>query len=667
MECNYCLSTEYEIRPDFTFECKFCLSDRQIPVMEDFIRDFSSAYLNSDNLSNVINQYYEVAKDFTFPFIIRDYVQADFNYNLIAKEIRLLPDFEANIIKKITSSNVRVGFDFGRSSELLNQIIVNQDNLPDLLTRLELLAIMIANEEGSIRYNSTTDLEYIYMDPKASVIVQSFIKSLKNLSAKSQKLAKPLIEELGQRIKLQTKYLEECSPPSKFEYSKLDSGLAITKCNDQSKILRIPPIIHGEIVISIHSKAFTSLKAEIIEIPLTVQEIQIDSFIDLKYLSLFKLGNQTSFSPRIFLNCPNLNRIELLASHKYVNDEGIIYSANKRNLIYLPAALQKSELIIDGAIKIQSYSCYYSRYLRDVDLSIDTVVEANAFRIDEHSALTPRSKKQINKVLQGERKNASKSSAEVTDKKAETNNIDDFLISIKFESDDDKKLNLLLEVLDKANNYLQKASILDEILLLPEGPESILRLKIEEPYLLYYRAMSDIKTKSNDKEKTLQYFLDSYNAGNQKAGINAATLLKNATAGVQDLTLAERILVDLSSKNNLQAKLRLVSFYNEFPNLCTSDIHPIITDLESKILDEFTPLYADILYKGQIIPKDKIKAISLMEKLSDNGDMKMSYQLGYIYYSDDEVKDLNKSISYFNKAHIQGHKDAKRAILKIQQ
>jgi len=203
--------------------------------------------------------------------------------------------------------------------------------------------------------------------------------------------------------------------------------------------------------------------------------------------------------------------------------------------------------------------------------------------------------------------------------------------------------------------------------MLTKGPESILNLKIEEPYLLYYRAMSDIKTKSNDKEKTLQYFLDSYNAGHQKAGINAATLLKNASAGVQDLTLAERILVDLSNKSNLQAKLRLVSFYNEFPNLCTTDIQPIINELELKLSDEFAPLYADILYKGQIIPKDKAKSISLMDELSNNGDMKMSYQLGYIYYSDDEVKDLNASISYFNKAHIQGHKDAKRAILKIQQ
>jgi TPR repeat protein len=97
------------------------------------------------------------------------------------------------------------------------------------------------------------------------------------------------------------------------------------------------------------------------------------------------------------------------------------------------------------------------------------------------------------------------------------------------------------------------------------------------------------------------------------------------------------------------------------------DLSSLVQELKTKIPEEFNPLYADLLYKGNLINADKTEAIKLMQTLSENGDKNMSYQLGYIYYSDETIKSIEDSISYFNRAHRQGHPDAKRTILKIQQ
>ncbi len=93
----------------------------------------------------------------------------------------------------------------------------------------------------------------------------------------------------------------------------------------------------------------------------------------------------------------------------------------------------------------------------------------------------------------------------------------------------------------------------------------------------------------------------------------------------------------------------------------------MIASLNEKNYHEFSAIYADLLYKGTIIPQDIEQSISIMKTLSDNGNKNASYQLGYIYVTDESLRGSNEAINYFNKAHLQGHPDAKRAILKIKQ
>ena len=679
MECPYCLSDEHVITPDFEFECKYCLSKIEQTEITEFIQQFSDAYITKDNLSALINQYFQYIKEFRFPFIIRDYVQSNYNYNVIADEIRKLPIHESQMIRKITSSDTRVGFDFVRSSEVLNQIIVNQHNIPDLSTRLELLAITIANEEGSFPYLSFVELDYLYLDPNANAVIESLIKSVKQLDLSTQKIAKPIIDNAKKRLRLQSKYFEELSPPAKFEVKKVDTGVSIVNCSDKSKIIRIPPIIHGEIVVSIESKAFVSNKAETIEIPFTIKLINSSSFIDLKNLRVIKLGNQTPIHPSHYLNCSRLEIIEIVSSHSYTNIDGIIFSEDKRELLFFPPGLQKSMLELSNSIRVKQYSCYSANLLRDIKTdSSAIVIEDQAFRLDEHSRLTLESKGIISTLLQAPNNNKKNKIRELLESNDNTNAklvvgyLDDrdsesLLLRAQVEEDNGIKLDLLTKAYSLAENYIDQALVLDEMIKLNEGQEKIISLNLEEPYLLYYLGMTHSKRKTLPMERILQLFLDSYNAGNHKAGVNASTLMKSASNGVYDLGLAERILIDLTNKEDIQAKFKLVQFYNEFPHLCNMDLTSIIQELNDKLPEEFNPLYADLLYKGNLIEADKDEAIKLMQMLSEDGDKNMSYQLGYIYYSDESKKSIEDAISYLNRAHRQGHPDAKRTILKIQQ
>ena len=677
MECNSCLSSEYLIREDFTFECKFCLNEIEHPSFARFLDEFKAAYISEGNLSSVINSYFDDVKHLAFPFLIRDYVNSNYNYSIIANEIRKLPIHEINLILDITGSNTKVGFSFTRSSEILDQIVLHQDNLPDLITRLELLAITIANEQGSFPYESMDDVGYIYMDPKGNDIVQSYKKTIKSLSSKVQKAAAPMLDLLQKKLKTQSKYFEECSSASKFITEPFDDGLKITQCTDKSKIIRIPPTIHGVNVIAIGVKSFVSNKASVIEIPFTVREIAAHAFVDQQNLTYFKIGNHIPLRADMFVNCPSLQQIETINSHLYKEVDGVIYSKDNRELIFFPPALILDTLEVKGPKTIKAGSIAQTRYLKSVTFDSTVVIENNAFRTDEMSSLNAESLKLVkahksvkNDSFIDHSSNLSNQMEQISDSKTNGvgfHSLEDYLKLAQEETQNVGRLQFLLRALDVSENYLDQAKVMDELLKFDEGVSSILKLSIQEPYLYYYTAMAKVKKSSDDQEKILQYFLDAYHAGNSKAGINASTMLKKGNAGVVDLTMAERILVDLSEKNNLDAMLKLVLMYNENPHLCTRDITPMIASLNEKNYPEFSAIYADLLYKGTIIPQDIEQSISIMKTLSDNGNKNASYQLGYIYVTDESLKDHNEAINYFNKAHLQGHPDAKRAILKIKQ
>jgi hypothetical protein len=677
MECNSCLSSEYLIKEDFTFECKFCLNEIEQPSFVSFLDEFKAAYISDRNLSSVINSYFDDVKHLAFPFLIRDYVHSNYNYSIIANEIRKLPIHEINLILDITGSNTKVGFSFTRSSEILDQIVLHQDNLPDLHTRLELLTITIANEQGSFPYESMDDVGYIYMDPKGNDIVQSYKKTIKSLTSKVQNAAAPILDLIQKKLKTQSKYFEECSSASKFVTEPFDDGLKITQCTDKSKIIRIPPTIHGVNVIAIGEKSFVSNKASVIEIPFTVREIAAHAFVDQQNLTYFKIGNHIPLRADMFVNCPSLQIIETINSHLYKEVDGVIYSKDSRELIYFPPALVLDTFTIEGPKTIKEGSCAQSRYLKSVTFDSAVVIENNAFRTDEMSSLNAETLKLIkahksvkNDSFIDHSSNVSNQIEHLSDSKVNRvgfHSLEDYLRLAQEETQNVGKLQFLLRALDVSENYLDQAKVMDELLKFDEGVSSILKLSIKEPYLYYYTAMAKVKKSSDDQEKILQYFLDAYHAGNSKAGINASTMLKKGNAGVVDLTMAERILVDLSEKNNLDAMLKLVLMYNENPHLCTRDITPMIASLNEKNYHEFSAIYADLLYKGTIIPQDIEQSISIMKTLSDNGNKNASYQLGYIYVTDESLRDSNEAINYFNKAHLQGHPDAKRAILKIKQ
>lgn len=679
MNCTSCLSTEYLIKDDFTFECKFCLSELENHGIQDFLTQFKSAYLNEQNLSSVINEFFDQIKHLTFPFLIRDYVQSNYNYSVIAKEIRKLPTYEVSQIQEITGSNIRVGFSFARSSEILDQIILYQDNLPDLLTRIELLAITLATEKGSFPYHSIEDLDFLYMDPKASDIHQQFKKDIKSLGNKFESAASELNQLFAKKIKTQVNYLEECTPASKFTTKVIEHGLSITKCTDRGKSIRIPPIIHGEVVLKIESNAFVSNLATLIEIPFTINEIKENAFIDQQNLQIVQLGNQTPLSSNIFVNCPALVQIELKQSHQLANIAGVIYSNDYRQLIYFPSALVLDTLTIDRSLTIKQGSCYQARYLRNVVVGTSNViVEPGAFRTDEQSTLSIeaiKTIKSLSQTLDSKETDDLLNSIRSGDpeivveafRRLPTHNFESFYLRAKSESQEIDRLQYLKQAYDVGENYIDKAKALDELMTIKAGMEFILKLDDLEPYLYYYAAMARIKSSIDDHEKILQLFLDSYHAGNYRAGINAATLLKNGVTGIQDFPLAERILIDLTEKNHLEAKLKLLALYSDQPQLCTKDISYLIEELKTSHFDEFIPLYADLLYKGTILTQDIPKAVELMNMLSEKGNKNASYQLGLIYYSDKHLKDLNQAKTYFNKAHLQGHAEAKRAILKIQE
>lgn len=679
MNCNSCLSTEYLIKDDFTFECKFCLSVLENHGIQSFLTQFKAAYLNEQNLSSVINEFFEEIKHLAFPFLIRDYVQSNYNYSVIAKEIRKLPTYEISQIQEITGSNIRVGFSFARSSEILDQIILYQDSLPDLTTRIELLAITLASEIGRFPYYSLEDLEYIYMDPKATKIVSQFQKELKRLGNKFEVVASELNQFFTKKLKTQITYLEECNSAAKFTTKAIEHGVSITKCSDKGKIIRIPPIIHGEVVLKIESNAFVSNAATMIEIPFTVNAINDNAFIDLQELQVIQLGNQTPLRANMFVNCPKFSQIDLRQSHNLISMEGVIYSSDYRQLLFFPPALSRDTLIVNRPLTIKQGSCYQAKYLRNVVVEASNViVEQGSFRIDEQTTLSIQSLKLLkglSQTLDTKENEELLSSIRSDDpelvveafRRLPTHNFESFYLRAKSESSAEERIQYLMKAYDAGENYIDKAKALDELLLLENGIGLVLNINITEPYLYYYSAMARIKSSIDDHEKILQLFLDSYHAGNYRAGINAATLLKNGVTGVQDFPLAERILIDLTEKNHLEAKLKLLNLYSDQPQLSTRDISYLIEELKSAHFEEFLPLYADLLYKGTIVTQDIPKAVELMDTLSEKGNKNASYQLGLIYYSDKNLKDLNQAKTYFNKAHLQGHTEAKRAILKIQE
>ena len=58
-------------------------------------------------------------------------------------------------------------------------------------------------------------------------------------------------------------------------------------------------------------------------------------------------------------------------------------------------------------------------------------------------------------------------------------------------------------------------------------------------------------------------------------------------------------------------------------------------------------------------PENQAQALSACQQLADGGDVQAQYELGEFFYdSKNPERDLNKALSYFEKASLQGHAQA---------
>jgi len=123
----------------------------------------------------------------------------------------------------------------------------------------------------------------------------------------------------------------------------------------------------------IGSCAFQDCKSlEKVNIPNTVTTISNDSFAGCSSLESIDIPSSvTSFSGESFMNCIKLKSVNIDSLNKnYVNVDGVVYSKDKKTLIYYPANKDGSKYTLNSTVRDIKYSAFnYCQNLENIELS----------------------------------------------------------------------------------------------------------------------------------------------------------------------------------------------------------------------------------------------------------------------------------------------------------
>lgn len=678
MICPTCNSSRFTINDSMIYICDYCLNPLENERFQDFLSRFKTRYLNRENLSELLVEYDDQLSNVRFPYVVRDYVNSNYNRNIIISTLNSLPEYELSILKDIISSDGQYRYSFESSLEYFNHLLELQDQEIDQLSELKFLLILVANEFGSTKYHGIDDLRLLSYEPRIDIIESKFNHYFKSFNASFRRKNDQIRKLLEKYRKAYLTYTLDVSLDSVFTTREHLNHIYISKVTSKQPKLKIPPIIKGKIVKGIDQSAIVSLSIEHLEIPMTIGELGVYTIQDCKKLEYIKFYGATTFVPESFKNTPELAVIDVELSNQYKSEEGVIYDRSKTNLVFFPPALNRMSLNIPNDINVLRHSCYDARYLREVQFD-NAIIDKDAFRLDQQSLLEPLTIIRIKEFLgqktskinndKIELSQISKESIEILVEKDYISTVDE-LFSLLPSFDQGEQIDLLVTHYSKFNEEKDKESILNRLSESLEGTKKILSLNNISTRNKYFKAKALYNEPKPDYAEILQLFLESYGAGNTSAGINASLMLKKGQGMQQDLLYSERILVDLLRQDHIEAYLRLLILYNQFPQLLESNHHDIdlaklIEKLDSRNPKGYLELKADMLFSGKLIERNLAQALEIYEDLFNMGNANAAYQLGYIYSMEDELIDYERSIMYFQNAHNLGHPNAIRQIDKI--
>lgn len=681
MICSTCKSQQFTTSAQMIYICDYCLMPRSNERLDTFLDEFKAAYNNRTSLTEVISRYDDITSDLRFPFVVRDFVNASYNQSIIISSLNLLPEHELIKLKEIISSGGEYEYSFESSLEYYNQLYEIQDREMDFNNELKFLLLLIANEQSKTKYQSLTDLKLLCYEPRINIIEKKFLSYYKNFNASFRRQNPSILSTITTYRKSFDKYYLDSTRDGIFETRDAGTDIVITSVKSKQKKVIIPPILKGRIVTEISESSILSLPAEQIIFPITLNNIPPYAVQDNKNLKYIKILGSTKFEPEAFIHCPELTHVDVDDNNQYTSIEGVIYTKNKNQLVYFPPALNKPKLDIAENVRVNRKSCYDARYLRDVEFKYSTQIEEDAFKLDHNSLLTtasiikltdhqPNSTSFTMSSIQGiDLATITKSSAERLLKTNKVTSIEDLFVLLD-NFNEEEQVKSLQDYFNRFENENDRVMILDKLIQSKPGRTAILSLNINNPKHFYYVAKSLYDLGSTDYENILQLFLQSYNEGHQLSGLNAALMLKKGLGMKQDLLYAERILLDLSSKGNIEADRRLLLLYHENDKIFQSnskdiDVFELIERLEKRNPDGYTALKAEMLYRGTIIERNLEKAIELFLDLANMNDADAAFQLGYIYSTEEQFKDYEKALLFYQNSYNLGRKDALREMEKV--
>jgi chromosome segregation ATPase len=167
--------------------------------------------------------------------------------------------------------------------------------------------------------------------------------------------------------------------------------------------------------------------------------------------------------------------------------------------------------------------------------------------------------------------------------------------------------------------------------------------------------------------ESLEKQINSFNS--QLKDFNAELSLKNSN--LQQLN---------SERENLETSIHSIGFFKfkerkpfkEKLSITVANIKEVentITELNNKI-SSLTKQESDSKLRLQNAQqkKEKLQKLEELNNLSEQGQIKAQYELAVIYYNGIDIeKDKEKAIYWLKKASEQGHEEAKKFILQIEE
>lgn len=173
-----------------------------------------------------------------------------------------------------------------------------------------------------------------------------------------------------------------------YTYTLLDDGTAEITCADTSLAsAEIPSQIDGYTVTAIAEKGFAgcaSLKS--VTLPETLIEIGDNAFSGCAVLESITIPAQVaSIGAFVFEGCTALTAIDVDdASISYMDDEGVLYSADQTTLVRYPAARAGAAYTIATACRtISPWAFTYCNQLQYLEMAGVTAIGADAFMYAE--------------------------------------------------------------------------------------------------------------------------------------------------------------------------------------------------------------------------------------------------------------------------------------------